>query len=62
MSRLEQFLAMGGYASFIWPSFLIAALVLVLLWLFSMRDWRRSEATLVTLRRERAAGGNQETT
>ena len=29
MSSLHQFVAMGGYAAYIWPAYMIAALVLV---------------------------------
>ena len=50
---LTEFLAMGGYAQFVWPAYLIAAAILAVLTGLSLRDLRREEATLVTLRRQR---------
>lgn len=48
MQDLTQFLAMGGYAAFVWPAFAVAALVLGGLalqsWLSRRRLTRRLEA------------------
>ncbi len=41
MEALGQFLAMGGYARFVWPAYGIAALVLVVMAAQSYRAWRR---------------------
>jgi len=41
--RLGQFLAMGGYARFVWPAYGVAAAVLVGMVLQSYRAWRRQQ-------------------
>lgn len=46
MSGLDEFLAMGGYAAFVWPSFGVTAVVLVGLWLQSARALKQAEAAL----------------
>ena len=46
MERIREFLAMGGYAAFVWPAFAVAAGVLVGLWLVSWRQLRANEAAL----------------
>ena len=44
---------MGGYAAFIWPSYIITALVLGVLWLVSGQSLRRSEQAVDTLQQTR---------
>jgi heme exporter protein D len=53
MESLSEFFAMGGYAPYIWPAYLIAAVILVTLLGLSIRDLRRNEGLLKTLRAER---------
>ena len=55
MSSLADFLAMGGYAPFVWPAFGAAAIVMAALALLSRRALRANEATLEALRAERHA-------
>ncbi len=50
MQRVEAFFAMGGYAPFIWPAFVICAVVLVGLAVLSRRSLKNREATLAGLR------------
>jgi len=57
MANLQEFIDMGGYGAFVWPAYLVAAAVLGLLWLSSMREWRRSQAELSALQRERDTAG-----
>ena len=52
ISRVASFLAMGGYAVFVWPAYGVAAVVLGGLALSSWRRYRASEDALETLRRE----------
>jgi heme exporter protein D len=47
---LREFLAMGGYAAYVWAAFGFAALVLVALLVQSWRAARRSQAELEQLR------------
>ncbi|MEX0815723.1 MAG: heme exporter protein CcmD [Dongiaceae bacterium] len=54
MAEIEQFLAMGGYAAFVWPAFAVAAAVLVGLLVVSLRTLRRREAALAALLRDAA--------
>ena len=56
MESLSEFFAMGGYAPFIWPAYLIAAIILVTLLGLSIRDLKRNENTLKLLRAERRGG------
>ena len=54
---LHNFLAMGGYAGFVWPAYALAAIVLVGLLALSLRQLRKAEAELAALglsKRERA--------
>lgn len=49
MTDVAQFLAMGGYAAFVWPAYGVAAVVLVALLIASIRGLREREATLTAL-------------
>ena len=53
MDSITEFFAMGGYAVYIWPSYLLAATILGILLILSVRDLRRQETTLETLREQR---------
>jgi heme exporter protein D len=54
MDNLATYLAMGGYAAFVWPAYAIA---LVVLGGITLQTWRRHRASLRTLDRlqQRAA-------
>ena len=43
MDELMHFLAMGGYAGFVWPAYGAAAIVLAGMALASLRAWRRQK-------------------
>jgi heme exporter protein D len=58
IGALGDFFAMGGYAQFVWPAYLIAATILAVLTGLSLRDLRREEATLVALRSQRRGGAD----
>lgn len=49
MQKLTEVLTMGGYAAYIWPAFLTAALIMGALALSSVRSFRRARKTLVAL-------------
>ena len=49
MDEIRTFLAMGGYAVFVWPAFAVTALVLAWLVLDSLQRLRRAEAGLAAL-------------
>jgi heme exporter protein D len=51
---MAEFLAMGGYAAFVWPAYGITALVLIWLLAATLRALRTSEATLRALEGSRA--------
>ena len=53
IGALGEFFAMGGYAQYVWPAYLIAAAILAVLTGLSLRDLRHQEATLLALRRQR---------
>jgi heme exporter protein D len=46
MDKIATFLAMGGYAAYVWPAFLVAALVMCGLVVATLRTLRRREAAL----------------
>ncbi|MDW8444633.1 MAG: heme exporter protein CcmD [Acetobacteraceae bacterium] len=46
---MSEFLAMGGYAAFVWPSYAIGVGGLVVLALVSLRQWRAAKAELARL-------------
>jgi heme exporter protein D len=50
---LDAFLAMGGYARFVWPAYAAAAIVLVGLLIWSLAAYRRCQRELAELQRER---------
>ena len=57
MSFME-FLDMGGYASFVWPAYLITAAVLIAnLLLPRIRHSRQRESLAARLQKDPAAGG-----
>jgi heme exporter protein D len=49
MDKVRTFLAMGGYAGFVWPAFAVTALVLAWLVLDSLQRLHRAEAGLAAL-------------
>ena len=49
MERVQEFLAMGGYAVYVWPSYLVAAVVLGALFALSQRGLRAAERELADL-------------
>lgn len=61
MEALRQFLAMGGYAAYVWPSYIIAVAVLGGLLVSSLQSARKLEAELAALRRDRRGGEGDET-
>ncbi len=68
MSSLSEFFHMGGYAAFVWPCFIVAAVVMGGLLVSSLRYERQMERTLSTLekanpgrRRRRQRSANPDT-
>ena len=49
MDEVRTFLAMGGYAVYVWPAFAVTTLVLGWLVADSLRRLRRAEAGLAAL-------------
>ena len=57
MDRIATFLAMGGYAAYVWPAFAVAAIVmagLVANTLLTLR-WRERELAEIEATRDRRA-------
>ena len=52
MGDISAFLAMGGYAGFVWPAYGVALAVLGGLTFFSWRRYRESIATLERLQQD----------
>ena len=49
METAIQFLNMGGYGVFVWPAFIIVAIVMTALFIWSWQDLRRERQTLKSL-------------
>jgi heme exporter protein D len=47
---MSDFWAMGGYAVYVWPAYIVVGLVMVGLLLMSWRGLKSKEAALATLR------------
>ncbi len=58
---MSEFLAMGGHAAFVWPSYAVAVGALVALAAVSLRQWRAAKAEVARLEalgpRRRGGGG-----
>jgi heme exporter protein D len=52
MSGVTAFLAMGGYAQFVWPAYGAAALVLIGLLGWTLAGYRRCQRELAALQRQ----------
>ena len=61
MSRLLDYLAMGGYAGYVWPAMAVTAIVMAVLWIASLRALHAREAALRALASARAKGGPGDT-
>ena len=46
MEPIHDFLAMGGYGAYVWPAYALAALVLVVLLVASLRQLRAGQSQL----------------
>jgi heme exporter protein D len=56
MNAILRWLAMGGYAEYVWPAYGVAAFVLGGLALYSWRRHRASERALARLQRQHGRG------
>jgi heme exporter protein CcmD len=56
---MDKFLSMGGHGAYIWPAYLIAAVILITLLVTSFRAVRTREAQLKTLRQARRGGAGE---
>ena len=52
MEAIEKFLAMGGYAAYVWPAFGLTALVMIALLVATVRSLRARQSTLDLLKRD----------
>ncbi len=57
MRTLLNFLAMGGYAAFVWPAYAAAASIMTILWWTSMSSYRRHRRELESLQQGRRQRG-----
>ena len=56
METAIQFLDMGGYGVFVWPAFIIVAIVMTVLFVWSWQDLRRERQTLKSLTKRGKSG------
>ena len=56
MDGVREFLAMGGYAAFVWPAFAVTAAVMIGLLVASSRGLRDETRTFDALRPDRRRG------
>jgi heme exporter protein D len=57
IETLLTFIAMGGYAAFVWPAYAAAASIMAILWWTSMSSYRRRHRALETLQASRQRQG-----
>ena len=50
---MSTFFAMGGYAAYVWPAYGVAALVLIGVWIASVRSLRARESEIEAVEAER---------
>ena len=50
---IGKFLAMGGYAAFVWPAYGVSACGLILALMLTLSAYRRAKARLAALEKER---------
>lgn len=55
---MNEFFAMGGYAAYVWPSYLIAALAIGGVAAQTIREWRRARDRLRALEADAAPPPN----
>jgi heme exporter protein D len=53
MNRIETYLAMGGYAAYVWPALAVAAVVMIGQLVLTLRTLRRREAAEAELEARR---------
>jgi heme exporter protein D len=58
MQRMLDYLAMGGYAAFVWPAYVLAAVVLGGLFWQSRQGYRRRQRELERLQQGRTRRGS----
>jgi heme exporter protein D len=56
---MDKFFSMGGHGAYIWPAYLIAAVILITLLVTSFRAVRTREAQLKALRQARRGGAGE---
>ena len=49
---MSEFLSMGGYGAFVWPSYGLTAVIMVVLLITSLRGLKSTEATFERLKAE----------
>ncbi|MEQ1789698.1 MAG: heme exporter protein CcmD [Rickettsiales bacterium] len=49
MENLTEALGMGGYGVYVWPSFIVAAVVIFAMLMISLRSLRKAQKTLKDL-------------
>ena len=50
---MNEFFAMGGYAAYVWPAYGVAAIVLIGVWIASLRGLRARESEIEAVEAER---------
>ena len=54
MDRVATFLAMGGYAAYVWPAFAVALIVMLGLLVQSLATYRKRQRELALLESDEA--------
>lgn len=56
---MNDFFAMGGYAAYVWPSYIIAVATITGMAIQTIREWRRARDRLRALEADSAPAQNQ---
>ena len=60
---MQEFLSMGGYGAYVWPSYILSAVLMVGILVASVRSLKSTESTFERLKAETGTGeANKEET
>jgi heme exporter protein CcmD len=57
MENITEALAMGQYGMYVWPAFIIAAFIIIIMLILSLRSLRRAQKTLSELQKIKSGKG-----
>lgn len=62
MEAINELLSMGGYGGYVWPSYLVSAILLVVMLVVSLKLLKSNEATFKALETSKEDASGEEKT